>query len=73
MMVYTAEDVGMSGERLRRINDYLDLEVAGDRLPGIFATAAWNQRSTSITSSTTSIGVKMVARRDPANNKPTAL
>ena len=39
MMVYTAEDVGMSGERLRRINDYLDREVAGDRLPGIIAVA----------------------------------
>ena len=39
MMVYTAEDVGMSGERLRCINEYLDREVAGDRLPSIIVVA----------------------------------
>ena len=44
MMVYTAEDVGMSGERLRCMNEYLDREVAGDRLPGIIAVADWYPR-----------------------------
>ena len=37
--VYEAEQVGMSSERLARINSYLEGEVAGDRLPGIIALA----------------------------------
>ena len=37
--VHAAEQVGMSSERLGRINSYLESEVAGDRLPGIIALA----------------------------------
>ena len=40
MKIHAAEDVGMSSERLARINTYLDSEVADDRLPGIIALAA---------------------------------
>ena len=39
MIVYPAEDVGMSSERLRRVNDYLDREVAENKLPGMIAIA----------------------------------
>ena len=38
-MVFPAEDAGMSSARLQRINDYLDLEVADDKLPGLIAVA----------------------------------
>ena len=40
MKVQAAEQVGMSGERLARINSYLEGEVENDRLPGIIALAA---------------------------------
>ncbi len=40
IQVYEAEQVGMSSERLARINSYLESEVEGDRLPGIIALAA---------------------------------
>jgi len=40
MKVHEAEQVGMSSERLARINSYLESEVEGDRLPGIIALAA---------------------------------
>jgi len=39
MKVYPAEDLGMSSERLRTINEYLEREVAGNKLPGIIALA----------------------------------
>ena len=39
MKVHPAEEVGMSSERLRRIDAYLEREVADDRLPGIIALA----------------------------------
>ncbi len=39
MMSQPAEEVGMSGERLARIDAYLESEVANDRLPGIIALA----------------------------------
>ena len=39
MKVHQAEEVGMSGERLARIDRYLAGEVANDRLPGIIALA----------------------------------
>ena len=39
MIVYPAEDVGMSSARLQRINEYLDREVADDKLPGLIAVA----------------------------------
>ena len=39
MKTHAAETVGMSSERLARINTYLDSEVADDRLPGIIALA----------------------------------
>jgi len=35
MKVHSAEEVGMSSERLETINAYMEREVAGDRLPGI--------------------------------------
>ena len=38
-MVFPAEDAGMSIARLQRINDYLDLEVADDKLPGLITVA----------------------------------
>ncbi len=37
MKIHAAEDVGMSSERLARINSYMEREVANDRLPGIIA------------------------------------
>ena len=37
--VHTAEEVGMSSERLAKLRSYLESEVAGDRLPGIIALA----------------------------------
>ena len=40
MKVHGAEKVGMSSERLARIDSYLEREVADDRLPGIIAVAA---------------------------------
>ncbi len=39
MKVYPAEDVGMSGERLGRVSDYLEREVAENKLPGMIALA----------------------------------
>lgn len=39
MKVYPAETVGMSSARLRRVVDYLEREVADDKLPGIIALA----------------------------------
>ena len=39
MRVCAAEEVGMSSERLRRKDAYLEREVADDRLPGIIALA----------------------------------
>ena len=39
MKVHIAEDVGVSRERLARIDAYLEGEVANDRLPGIIALA----------------------------------
>ncbi|MDE2857758.1 MAG: serine hydrolase [Chloroflexota bacterium] len=39
MIVSPAEDLGMSSERLRRISEYLERGVAGNKLPGIVALA----------------------------------
>ena len=39
MKVYPAEEVGMSSERLGRVSDYLDAEVAENKLPGMIALA----------------------------------
>ena len=39
MKVHQAEEVGMSSERLARIDRYLEGEVENDRLPGIIALA----------------------------------
>ena len=40
MKVHAAERVGMSSQRLARIDSYLESEVENDRLPGIIAVAA---------------------------------
>ncbi len=37
MILYPAEDVGMSSARLQRVNEYLEREVADNKLPGIIA------------------------------------
>lgn len=39
MKVYPAEDVGMSGARLGRVNEYLEREVAENKLPGMITLA----------------------------------
>lgn len=39
MKVHPAEDVGMSSERLRRVNEYLEREIAENNLPGMIALA----------------------------------
>lgn len=39
MKTHSAEGVGMSSERLGRVNDYLEREVENDRLPGIITLA----------------------------------